>query len=328
MKLSVIVPVYNTGKYLEKCLDSLLAQTLEDIEIIIVNDGSGDDSQIIIDKYSRQDPRIRSYSKQNGGLSDARNFGIERAGGEFLAFVDSDDFVDRNMFEEMYNLAVKHGAEIAICDLEKVDEQGRSFRDLPQSPQLPEKIILKEDFTIFGEMSCFACNKIFKKELFQDERFIKGIHFEDVELIPKLILKSSVISKINRPFYKYFERSNSITKSHTAKGLDMFVAVENVKKAFARSDYSHFVTEMERFLILQAFYSFMAYVAYVKDDSLKKKMIAELKIKLDSWKINKPKILNYRRFKRNYLRSLPLKKQIFYLLFLIHENLIFKIKTR
>ena len=329
MKVSIIVPVYNTEKYLGKCLDSLLNQTLEEIEIIVVNDGSTDDSQKVIDEFSNRFPqKIKPYSKANGGLSDARNFGIERASGEFIGFVDSDDFVDEKMFGELYNLAVKHAAEISICDLEKVDETGRSFRELPQSPQLPEKIILKEDFRIFGEMSCFACNKIFKKELFDNQKFMKGIHFEDIELIPKLILASNIIAKINRPFYKYFERRDSITKSHTEKGLDMFVAVGNVKKAFEQSRYSGFSEELVRFLILQGFYSFMAYVAYVKENSLKKKMIDELKMKLKEWKINKHKILRYKRFNKNYLLSLPVKKRIFYLLFLINENLIFNIRIK
>jgi len=323
MKISVIVPVYNTSDYLVKCLDSLVNQTLDELEIIVVNDGSTDNSQEIIDDYASQYSNIKAFQKPNGGLSDARNFGIEKAKGEFIGFVDSDDFVDEKMFEIMYGLAKKHDSEIVFCDLEKVNENGEAFRDLPQSPQLPEKINLEEDFTIFGEMSCFACNKIFKSELFEQDKFIRGIHFEDIELIPKLILKSKVIAKINEPFYKYFERQNSITRSHTEKGLDMFTAVENVKNAFEQSEYSHYKNELERFLILQAFYSFVAYTAYVKDNSLKKTMLDQLSAKMNSFGINKLKILKYRRFGRNYFFSLPPKKQIYYLLVLIHKNLIF-----
>lgn len=319
-KVSIIVPVYNTEKYLGKCLDSLVNQTLNDIEIIVINDGSKDNSQRIIDDYSSKFSQIKSFQKENGGLSDARNFGIDRVEGEFIAFVDSDDFVDLTMFESMYNLALIHNAEIALCDLEKVNESGESFRDLPQSPQLPEKIILKEDFTIFGEMSCFACNKIFHRDLFKKHRFLKGIHFEDIELIPKLLLESNTIAKINQPFYKYFERQDSITKTHTKKGLDMFLAIENVREEFYNSKYSEFKTQFDRFFILQGFYSYLAYVAYVSDKTLKKEMFESLDEKLVEFKITQSEIITYKRFNENYLLSLPLKKKLYYLICLINKR--------
>ena len=145
-KISVIIPVYNTAKYLSKCLDSILNQTLKEIEVIVVNDGSKDNSQELIDAYKEKDGRIVSIQKENGGLSDARNVGIDVANGEFIAFVDSDDYIDLSMFEMMYGLSQKHQAEIVLCDLVKVDENGTEFRDLPQSPQLPEKIVLKDNF--------------------------------------------------------------------------------------------------------------------------------------------------------------------------------------
>src|SRR5690606_2219032 len=227
MKISVSVPVYNTEKYLPNCLQSLVEQNLDEMEIIVMNDGSTDNSQKIIDEFSSEFPQIKSYQKPNGGLSDARNFGIEKAGGAFIGFVDSDDFVDKTMFEKMYALAEKHRAEIVFCDLIKVDENGNEIRKLPQSPHLPDKIELEKHFEIFGEMSCFACNKIFKKSLFNNVQFRVGIHFEDVELIPKLMLNSTIAAKIDQPFYHYFERTDSITKTHTEKGLDMFRAIEN-----------------------------------------------------------------------------------------------------
>lgn len=321
-KVSVIVPVYNTEKYLSKCLDSLVFQTLKDIEIIIINDGSQDNSQQIIEDYASRFPQIKSFVKPNGGLSDARNFGIERAEAEFIGFVDSDDYVSSDMFEMMYHKAIEHDAEIVMCDLVKVNEEDLEFRVLPQSPQLPEKIVLKNDFTIFGEMACFACNKIFKKSLFETNRFLKGIHFEDIELIPKLVLESNVIAKINEPYYKYFERQDSITKTHTAKGLDMFTAVKNVKEVFDKSPYNIFKSDFERFVIFQGYYSFLAYAAFVEDKKLKARLIEELQSELKFYDISKVKIINYKRFAKNYLFSLPLKKQIFYFLSLINKKLI------
>ena len=117
-KVSVIVPVYNVENYLRKCLYSLVNQTLAEIEIIVVNDGSKDNSQAIIDEFQDQFPlKIKSFLKENGGLSDARNFGLNHVNAEFIGFVDSDDEVSETMFEEMYALAKKHDAEIVICNL-------------------------------------------------------------------------------------------------------------------------------------------------------------------------------------------------------------------
>ena len=193
MKISVIVPVYNVENYLEKCLNSLVNQTLQEIEILVINDGSTDNSQKIIEFFQSKFPqKIKTFAKENGGLSDARNFGIDRATGEFLAFVDSDDYVSATMMEEMYGLAKKHEAEIVICNLQKVDENGIVTQKLTQIPNLPEKIDLEKHFSVFSDISYFACNKIFKRELFEGKRFQKGMHFEDIELIPKILLQCKI----------------------------------------------------------------------------------------------------------------------------------------
>ena len=114
-KISIIVPVYNTEKYLSKCLNSLIKQTYKDIEIIVVNDGSKDKSLEIAKKIAKQDNRIKVFNKENGGLSSARNFGIEKASGEYIGFVDSDDYIKENMFEILYNMIKEANAKIAIC---------------------------------------------------------------------------------------------------------------------------------------------------------------------------------------------------------------------
>ena len=173
MKISVIVPIYNVENYLEKCLNSLVNQTLQEIEILVINDGSTDDSQKIIEVFQNKFPqKIKAFTKENGGLSDARNFGIERARGEFIAFVDSDDYVSARMMEEMYGLAKKHEAEIVICNLQKVDENGIVTQKLTQIPNLPEKIDLEKHFSVFSDISYFACNKI------SNENFLKGKDFK------------------------------------------------------------------------------------------------------------------------------------------------------
>ena len=327
MKISVIVPVYNVENYLEKCLNSLVNQNLQEIEILVINDGSTDNSQKIIEVFQSKFPqKIKTFAKENGGLSDARNFGIDRATGEFLAFVDSDDYVSATMMEEMYGLAKKHEAEIVICNLQKVDENGIVTQKLTQIPNLPEKVDLEKHFSVFSDISYFACNKIFKRELFEGKRFQKGMHFEDIELIPKILLQCKTLAKTDAFHYQYLERSNSISKSHTERGLDILKSVENVEKAFENSMYSFKKNELKGFQILEGIYTFLAYLAFVKDDEVFNKMNLQLKRFIKGRDISLKEILIYKRFGRNYLLSLPFKKIIYYLLcFLGLETLVRKI---
>ena len=325
IKVSVIVPVYNVESYLEKCLQSLVQQSLQEIEIIAVNDGSTDASQSILEQFQTQFPtKIKVFQKENGGLSDARNYGIDRASGEFLAFVDSDDYVSENMLEEMYSLAIKHNAEMVICNLQKVDEQGNVTQKLTQLPNMPEKIDLASHFSVFSDISYFACNKMFKKKLFDGKRFVKGMHFEDIELIPQLLLQCKTVAKTDAFHYQYFERANSISKTHTEKGLDILKAIENVEKAFNESMYSDFKKELKGFQILEGVYTYLAYLAYVRDkDSFEKMYSFYLKFTKNK-RISMREILKYKRFDNNYILSLPYRKKIYYLLVFLRQKLILK----
>ena len=318
IKVSVIVPVYNVESYLEKCLQSLVQQSLQDIEIIAVNDGSTDASQSILEQFQTQFPtKIKVFQKENGGLSDARNYGIDRASGEFLAFVDSDDYVSENMLEEMYSLAIKHNAEMVICNLQKVDERGNVTQKLTQLPNMPEKIDLASHFSVFSDISYFACNKMFKKTLFEGKRFVKGMHFEDIELIPQLLLQCKTVAKTDAFHYQYFERANSISKTHTEKGLDILKAIENVEKAFNESIYSDFKKELKGFQILEGVYTYLAYLAYVREKSVSYFMYLKLKQFMKNRKLSIKEILLYKRFGRNYLCSLSYKKIIYYLFYML-----------
>ena len=315
-KISVIVPVYNVENYLEKCLNSLVNQTIQDIEILVINDGSKDQSQKIIVQFATQFPeKIKAFEKENGGLSDARNFGLDRATGDFIGFVDSDDYVTETMFEEMYQLAQKNNAEIVICNLQKVNEHGEITQKLTQIPNMPEKIVLKDYFSVFSDASYFACNKIFRKELFLTKRFKKGVHFEDIQLIPQLFLESSIIAQTQYFHYQYLERSDSITKTHTEKGLDILKAVEDVEVAFKKSQYSDRLLELKNFQILEGIYTFLAYLAFVKDEKIFYSMSEKLNIFIQERNISKMDILKYSRFGKNYLLSLPMKKRLYYLLY-------------
>ncbi|WKS95268.1 glycosyltransferase family 2 protein [Riemerella columbina] len=315
-KVSVIVPVYNVENYLPKCLDALVAQTLEAIEILVINDGSQDRSQQIMEDYQARYPeKIKIFAKPNGGLSDARNYGLDHANGEFIGFVDSDDYVLPTMFEEMYTLAKRHTAEMVVCNIQKVNEHGEVTQKLTQLPHLPEKIELKAHFSVFSDLSYFACNKLFHRDLFKNHRFKKGIHFEDIELVPQLLLQCKTIARTPVYHYQYLERSDSITKSHTERGLDILNAVKSVELAFEQSDYHNFKKELKGFQILEGVYTYLAYLAFVKDERVYKKMASKLKEFIKEREISVKEILQYRRFDENYLLSLPFKKQAYYLLY-------------
>ncbi|MEY8761482.1 glycosyltransferase family 2 protein [Chryseobacterium tongliaoense] len=315
-KVSIIVPVYNVENYLAKCLDSLVNQSLGNIEILVVNDGSKDSSEQIIQKYALQYPgKIQAFTKENGGLSDARNFGIDRATGDYIGFVDSDDYITETMFEEMLDLAIKHQAEMVICNIQKVDEHGNITQKLTQIPNMPEKIDLETHFSVFSDLSYFACNKLFRKELFDQKRFKKGAHFEDIQLIPQLLLECKTIAQTQNFHYQYLERKDSITKTHTEKGLDMLNAVKDVESAFEKSQYSAKKEALKNFQILEGVYSYLAYLAFVKNEEIFYKMADRLKIFRIERDIKIKDILSYSRFDKNYILSLPLKKKIFYLLF-------------
>jgi glycosyltransferase involved in cell wall biosynthesis len=315
-KVSIIVPVYSVEKYLAKCLDSLIDQTYQNIEILVVNDGSKDNSGQIIQDYAQKYPeKIKSFNKENGGLSDARNVGLDHATGDYIGFVDSDDYVSETMFEEMLCLAEKNEAEMVICNIQKVDEDGSVIQKLTQIPNMPEKIDLETHFSVFSDISYFACNKLFKKELFATKRFKKGIAFEDIQLIPQLLLRCKTIAQTQKFHYQYLERKDSISKTHNESGLDILRAVEDVEVAFEKSDYSHKRKELKDFQILEGVYTFLAYLAFVKDENLFYEMSAKLDVFRKKRNVKIKDILIYSRFDKNYILSLSIRKKIYYLLF-------------
>ena len=211
MKVSIIVPVYNVEIYLRKCLDSLVNQTLEDIEIIVVNDGTKDNSQSIIDEYAAKHPdKIKAYIKENGGLSDARNFGIKRATGDYIGFVDSDDYVETTMFEKLYNKAISNNLDIVMCGVKLVYED-TNVPDREINMSVLQDITSKEDLKSSATyIYPVVWNKLVKRDLIiNEENFIefkKGIWFEDVHWYLRLLPYLSNMGIVNEPLYNYLQR--------------------------------------------------------------------------------------------------------------------------
>lgn len=216
--VSIIVPVYNVEKYLERCIDSLVNQTLKDIEIILVDDGSTDSSGRICDEYAKKDKRIKVIHKENGGLSQARNFGLDIANGRYLQFVDGDDFIHKQMVEILYDTIINNNADISICDFDKVYENTKIkykkldyntinvkiYNNIESLNQLYSKDVIK--FVI-------AWNKLYKKELFTNLRYRDGKIHEDEFIIHELLFKSKKVVYIPLKLYYYLQREDSIMKS-------------------------------------------------------------------------------------------------------------------
>ena len=210
--ISIIVPIYNVENYLERCINSLIAQTYKNIEIILVDDGSTDNSLNICNAYSKKDKRIKIIHQKNGGVSDARNKGISFSHGEYITFVDSDDYVSNDYVEYMYNMICKTGAKLSICrvkiiwkNTKKNDCTKEYFKTLNQQDAF-ENLLYQQgiEVAVYG--------KLYKKDLFDSIKFPKGEVYEDTAVIYKLIDINNKIAFGQKECYYYVARKGSISK--------------------------------------------------------------------------------------------------------------------
>lgn len=221
--LSIIVPVYNVQEYLDACINSLLSQTYERIEIILVDDGSTDDSGRICERYASLDPRIRVIHKENGGLSDARNAGIEIAKGEYIGFVDSDDWISTKMYEVLLRNLEVSKADIAVC--ERVAVYPDRMEDCGGTDSI---CVLNQEESLDilyanKKYGSYACNKLFRKELFKSIRFPKGRLFEDIYIMHELFGLANRVVFIDTGLYFYLQRPNSIVNSNNLDNWEEYV---------------------------------------------------------------------------------------------------------
>ncbi|EGO6096531.1 glycosyltransferase, partial [Enterococcus faecalis] len=219
-KISIIVPVYNVEKYLEKCVRSILAQTFTDFELILVDDGSPDSSGAMCDQFAKQDERVKVIHKENGGLSDARNAGIEIATGEYLGFIDSDDYIADDMYELLYTNIVKEDADLSICGIYDVYE-GKEPVEKQQQYIVLDKVAAMKMILEAKVVSVHAVNKLYKKEIFEDIRYPVGMITEDGAVILSILEHTEKIVIDTQQKYYYFHRANSIsTNLFSKKDLD------------------------------------------------------------------------------------------------------------
>ncbi len=224
--ISIIVPVYNVEKYIHQCVDSIINQTYTNLEIILVDDGSPDNCGKICDEYAAKDSRIKVIHKPNGGLSDARNCGIEAADGEWLMFIDSDDWIEPDMAQKLLDAVTKEKADMAVCSVTLFNEKERLTPDNYLSPARTVSGIqlLKEKW--LNVQFIIACNKIYKKELFENIRYPVGKLHEDEFVIHYLLYEAKKVCVIEDKLYNYRQNENSITGSkYSPRNLDAFFAI-------------------------------------------------------------------------------------------------------
>ncbi|MFD1040618.1 glycosyltransferase family 2 protein [Virgibacillus byunsanensis] len=236
-EISIIVPVYNSSPYIRKCIESIQVQTFKNFELILVNDGSIDQSGDICDQYARNDSRIKVVHKENGGVSSARNAGLNIAKGEFISFVDGDDWIYKDMFEKLYNLCRKSESDISICSIYR--ELNGDIVHIKREELVKEMDnieAMKQLFT--GKYFRFAVwAKLYKKHCFNDIRYPEDRRLDDLPTTYKVVSKANKVVYTNYTGYIYVWRDNSIlTSTYNEKKLDVFLGWDEII-AFMNENY-------------------------------------------------------------------------------------------
>lgn len=284
-KVSVIVPIYNVEKYLEKCINSLLSQTLEDIQIILVNDGSKDNSGNIAKEYEKNNKdRVTYVEKENGGLSDARNYGLKYATGNFIAFLDSDDYIEKNAYEEMYNKAIEEDADYVECDF---------IWEFPNKTRVDKQYPYKNKKEMLSFVRVVAWNKLIKRQLITDNNleFPKGLRYEDVEFTYKLIPFINKFAYVDKPFIHYVQREGSIAKVQNERTAEIFTVLDNVIEFYKKNNiYEEYRNELEYNYARYLLCSSLKRMCKIKDKTIREKLLTEswerLNLNFPNWKEN------------------------------------------
>ncbi len=316
--ISIIIPVFNVEEYLPRCLDSVLNQTYSDLEIILVNDGSTDNSGEICDRYAENDSRIKVIHKENGGVSSARNTGLDMATGEFIGFVDGDDVLDLKMYEVLISNARKYNCDISCCQLATIDIDGtkKAYYDNESAIFEKDYLIKNYFFDEFVKDTMYSqCNKIFKKDIIENLRYKPYRYCEDILFIFESLsrAKSMYYDKFIGYYYVHRERS-AMTSTFSEKRLDYISAAREIEN-MCKEKFEYAYSNAKKWVYIHVMNTLrQIYVSKKKNEF--KNFIAKEKIYL---KIHS----------RECLPQLPFKKKIDYLAvmyFPVYFTFITKIK--
>ena len=270
-KISIIVPVYNVEKYLRKCVDSILNQTFKDFELILVDDGSIDTSGKICDEYNLKDNRIKVIHKENGGLSSARNAGLDIAQGEYIGFVDSDDWIELDMYEELYKICKENDTDVGIVG---INYGGASEKKKSKKIEIYSNKLILDDlvYNKGKEITWPAWNKLWLKKVIGESRFKEGRIYEDGLFLYSLSFKIKKVAKIDYEAYNYRMDNESITRSKISKKqVDFLYNTLDIYK-FLPSPYKEemFIRDLIR-------YTEYILLEMIKQKNINKDIIKEIK---------------------------------------------------
>ena len=293
IKVSIVVPVYNTSKYLEKCLDSLVNQSLNDIEIIIINDCSTDNSLEIIDEYRKKyNNIILINNKVNKGIGYNRNLGIKEAKGKYITFVDGDDYIDLDYVEKLYNYAEDNKLDMVVCDVKKVDDNG-NFISYETDIKGFDISDIKKNPKLLLDINMGPANKLFKINLFNDEsaRFDEQLKYEDIVLIPRLIMNSDRIGKFNNIYYNYVIHEKSETTTMDKRVFDIIEIMKKVNLYLFKYKYYDLIKDEVEYLSIRTLLRYTIQQKNQKDKRVANEFIDNvfnyLNNTFPNWKNNK-----------------------------------------
>lgn len=278
-KISILIPVYNTSKYLERCLNSIINQSLKEIEIICVNDGSTDNSLEILNKFAQYDGRIKIINKNNGGLTTARNVGIKNARGEYYLNIDSDDWIEPGYLEDIYKKAKKENLDMVISDI-IFDYEYKKREVIRKDLNIEEDKVLngKEYLKIFFRENFhgYTWNKLIKKEIYEKSRvkYDEEIFlYEDVEVISKLAIHMKRIGKVNKAYYHYIQGENNGSRTIKFKNyLDMERCFNEINKYYLKNSIDEGIKNLLKFREEYSLFKNLIFSAYRKDNNYYEKI--------------------------------------------------------
>lgn len=292
-EVSIIVPVYNVERYIRRCVDSILAQKFHDFNLILVNDGSTDSSGKLCDEYEINYHNVRVIHKPHGGVSTARNAGLEVADGEYIAFVDSDDYIHPEMIGTLYELACAHSSDVVMCHYMRTSENqvyhelgfaAAEVRHYTNLQALDGLLRVDEDHPsgkTYGLHWVLAWNKLYKRHLFEGLRYKDGVLFEDIQIIHRLLYKCRKITYVPQPLYYYYQRPGSIVNSaFTIKKADKVYALED-RLIFLRSIGEEQLYRRALLTYMEVF--FWYYYKAIRECGHEKEQITKLKKSLRKW---------------------------------------------
>lgn len=291
-KVSVIVPIYNVEKYLERCLKSIINQTYKNLEIILVNDGSPDNSLVICEKYKKQDNRIIILNKKNGGLSSARNEGLKIATGDYISFVDSDDYIEKDMYEILVQNLIENNADISVGGVkditENIDGSMKITKDTFQGERIIETLSPIDAMKKYLLGSWSAWDKIYKREIHENLYFPEGEINEDEGIALEVLSRAKRVVYDNKSFYNYIKRENSITtSSFNEKKMDWYKHCKNNLK-LAQNEFTEVKEEAEFRFLGSILWSFNSMIDVNLDLKVyKKQMLKDIKTLRKSFKVNR-----------------------------------------